>query len=292
MKKNIKEGKNTKNKSEKNISELIKPYGDTLNDGVIQLSFTLPIEYSAKAKKAAEVYVKKLNFDEVQVTHAHKIAHNFTYFVVYAKANATLDYSTVQASEVTTAEMDFYQINDLIKNKLNRPLVVVGATIGDDAHTVGIDAIMNMKGYNQNYGLERYPEIRAFNMGAQVSIEELLKKGIEMDADAILVSQTVTQKDAHIRNFTAFIELLEAENLRKKFLLVAGGPRISNDLAIELGYEAGFGSGTLPSQVASFLITKILDKKGISFEHKNTSNTNTNTNNTNTNTNTYYQDGE
>ncbi|MBF0359516.1 MAG: cobalamin-dependent protein [Oligoflexia bacterium] len=274
---------------------MIKPYGDTLNDGVVQLSFTLPVECSARAKKAAELYVQKLSFDEVQVTHAHKIAHNFTYFVVYARAKHMIDYSKVKASEVTTKEMDFYQINDLIKNRLLRPLVVVGATIGDDAHTVGIDAIMNMKGYNQNYGLERYPEIRAYNMGAQIPTEELLKKALEIDADAILVSQTVTQKDAHIRNFTAFIELLEAENLRKKFLLVAGGPRVTNDLAIELGYEAGFGPGTLPSQVASFLITKILDKKGINYENSN-NNKNTNDNiNFHTNTNvsaSYYQDGE
>ncbi len=43
------------------MGNLIKPYGDTLNDGVMQLSFTLPVELSAKAKKAAEVYLEKLN---------------------------------------------------------------------------------------------------------------------------------------------------------------------------------------------------------------------------------------
>ena len=139
-------------------------------------------------------------------------------------------------------------------------MAVVGATIGSDAHTVGIDAIMNMKGYNQDYGLERYSEINALNIGAQVTSEELLKKALELKADAILVSQTVTQKDAHIRNFTELVELLEAENLRSKFLLVAGGPRITNDLAIELGYDAGFGPGTRPSQVASYLITTLLAK--------------------------------
>ncbi len=241
--------------------ENIKPYGDTSDDGMIQLSFTLPVEYGARAKKAAELYAQKLNLKDVSVAHAKKIAENFTYFVIYGKAIPTLDYSTVEATEVETVELDFYQINTLIKTELNRPLNVVGATIGTDAHTVGIDAIMNMKGYNQNYGLERYPEINAYNMGAQVTAEELLKKALETDADAILVSQTVTQKDAHIRNFTELIELLEAENLKSKFLVLAGGPRVSNDLAIELGYEAGFGPGTVPSQVASFIATRIIAKK-------------------------------
>jgi beta-lysine 5,6-aminomutase beta subunit len=241
--------------------KIIKPYGDTLNDGVVQLSFTLPIENGERAKKAAEVYVSKLNFENVSVVHAERIADNFTYFVVYARAIPTLDYSTVKVTEVKTRQMNFYEINELIKARLGRRLSVVGATIGSDAHTVGIDAIMNMKGYNQDYGLERYPEINAYNLGAQVSCEELLGKALEVDADAILVSQTVTQKETHLRNFSEFIELLKARGLRKRFLLLAGGPRMTNALANELGYDAGFGPGTLPSQVASFVVNKILQRK-------------------------------
>ena len=239
--------------------EMIKPYGDTLNDGIVQLSFTLPVENCERAKKAAETYVSKLNFENVSVVHAGKIADNFTCFVVYARAIPTLDYSTVKVAEVKTRKMNFYEINEVIKTKIGGRLSVVGATIGSDAHTVGIDAIMNMKGCHRDYGLERYPEIDACNMGAQVSCEALLEKALEVNADAILVSQTVTQKDTHIRNFSEFIKLLKAKNLRKRFLLLAGGPRMTNDLAMELGYDSGFGPGTLPSQVASFIATKILE---------------------------------
>jgi len=149
------------------MSEMIKPYGDTFNDGITQLAFTLPIENGAKARKAAEIYLTRLNFENPAVAHAEKIANNFTYFVVFARAMPSLDYSTVTASEVQTAELDFYQINNLIKKELNRKMAVVGATMGSDAHTVGIDAIINMKGYNQDYGLERYPEINALNIGAE-----------------------------------------------------------------------------------------------------------------------------
>ena len=244
-----------------NNPNLIKPYGDTMNDGMIQLSFTLPVEYSARARKAGEMYLSKLNLENVQISFAEKLADGFTYFVAYAKASPTLDFSTVVASEVTTRDMTMSEINQLIKEKLNRKLVIVGATIGTDAHTVGIDAIMNMKGYHGDYGLERYSEIEAHNLGAQIPPEGLLQKARDLSADALFVSQTVTQKDAHIRNFTAFVELLEAEKMRKKFILIAGGPRINNDLAIELGYDAGFGPGTTASKVASYIIHKILDKK-------------------------------
>ena len=59
-----------------------------------------------------------------------------------------------------------------------------------------------------------------------------------------------------------FAELLKARNLRNRFLLLAGGPRMTNALANELGYDAGFGPGTLPSQVASFVVNKILERRG------------------------------
>ncbi|MFC1683993.1 OAM dimerization domain-containing protein [Pseudomonadota bacterium] len=242
----------------------IKPYGDTLDDGIVQLAFTLPVENSAKASKAAEAYVSMLNFTDVHVVHAEKIADNFTYFVVYAKAIPSLDYAKVQVPTAQYEHMEFYEINALIADQLHRRITVIGATIGHDAHTVGIDAIMNMKGYNQDYGLERYPELMAINLGAQVPCETLIQQAIEHHADAILVSQTVTQKSSHVHNFTELVELLEAEKLRDRFILIAGGPKISNEFAIELGYDAGFGPRTVPSQVASFIVTRLLQKQ----EHK------------------------
>jgi len=154
--------------------------------------------------------------------------------------------------------MDYYAINKLIKTALARKLVVVGAAIESDAHTVGIDAIMNMKGFAGEYGLERYPEMEALNIGSQVPCEQLLKSALEHNADAILVSQIVTQKNIHVQNLTKLIELLEAEGVRERFVLVVGGPRISNAFAKELGYDAGFGSRTTPLEVATFLSQEVV----------------------------------
>ena len=49
------------------------------------------------------------------------------------------------------------------------------------------------------------------------------------------------------------VELLEAEGLRDKMILVCGGARISHELAKELGYDAGFGMNTYADDVASFI---------------------------------------
>jgi beta-lysine 5,6-aminomutase beta subunit len=138
--------------------------------------------------------------------------------------------------------------------------VVVGASTGTDAHTVGIDAIMNMKGYAGHYGIERYDMFEAYNLGSQVPNEEFIAKGLELHADALLVSQTVTQKDVHIKNMTELIELLEAEGLRDKMIVVCGGPRISHELAKELGFDAGFGAGTYADDVASFVAQEFVKR--------------------------------
>ncbi|MCU4175677.1 OAM dimerization domain-containing protein [Carboxylicivirga sp. N1Y90] len=242
---------------------MIRPYGDTMNDGAIQLSFTLPVPHSAKADEAARQYAKKLGFNEVEVVHSNPLSDKFTFFVIYGKTTQQLDYDKVEV-EAIEKTMDYYEVNNYIEENIKRKIVVVGACTGTDAHTVGIDAIMNMKGFDQHYGLERYPMIEAINMGAQITNEELIERAVELNADAILVSQVVTQKEVHIQNMTDLIELMEAEGVRSKMLVVAGGPRISNKLALELGYDAGFGRGTFPENVASFVVEKMVEKKAVS----------------------------
>lgn len=238
---------------------MIRPYGDTLNDGAVQMSFTLPVAHSARADEAAIIFGKKLGFKEVEVVYSNPLSDEFTFFVVYGKTEISIDYDKVVVEEVEKS-LDFYGVNNFIEENIKRKIVVVGACSGTDAHTVGIDAIMNMKGFDQHYGLERYPMIEAFNLGAQVTNEDLIKKAVELKADAILISQIVTQKDVHIQNLTEFIELLEAEGLRSKMVVCAGGPRIGNKLALELGYDAGFGRGTYPEDVASFIVEKMHER--------------------------------
>ena len=82
-------------------------------------------------------------------------------------------------------------------------------------------------------------------------------KAIEVGADAILVSQTVTQQNLHIRNLTELVEIVEAEGRRKQLILACGGPRVSNELAKELGYDAGFSKGTYPHHLATFIVREL-----------------------------------
>jgi len=238
------------------MSGPIKPYGDTLGDGKVQLSFTLPIEWSESADEAARQLVVKMGFSDVAVAEGRRIANGFSFFVVYASTPVAVDVSLIGASSTAHA-MSMDEIDALVRERIGRKVRVAGACIGTDAHTVGIDAILNMKGYKGDYGLERYKEFETFNLGSQVSVEQLVRFTKEHAIDAILASQVVTQKGSDIANFTALGELLEAEGLRDGVLLIAGGPRVTNLLATELGYDAGFGRNTVPSDVAAFIAQRL-----------------------------------
>jgi beta-lysine 5,6-aminomutase beta subunit len=80
---------------------------------------------------------------------------------------------------------------------------------------------------------------------------------MEVEADAILISQVVTQRDIHLRNLTRMVELVEASGIRNKVVMVAGGPRIDNSIAVELGYDACFGRGSFAEDVATFIIEEL-----------------------------------
>ena len=231
----------------------VKPYGDTLNDGRMQFSFALPVTCDEAGKEAAKVLLKTMGLDNIEICFLTDLHEGFTQFVAYANTSVTVDTTKIHVKVVDTEVMSMDETDEFIEKNIGKKLTVVGACIESDAHTVGIDAIMNMKGYNHRYGIERYKYFNAYNLGAQVASEELLKKARELNADAILVSQIVTQKDIHIKNLTKLIELAEAEGLRDKMLFICGGPRINHELAIELGYDAGFGAGSYSTNVASYI---------------------------------------
>jgi beta-lysine 5,6-aminomutase beta subunit len=243
------------------MANIVRPYGDTLDDGKVQLSFTLPVPDGPKGREAARLLVLSWGFKDCDVVHSGSVADDFSFYVAYATSDKGVDYEAAKADAATEGlSMGMDAVSDFVREKIGRKVVVVGACTGFDAHTVGIDAIMNMKGYNHHFGLERYAMLEAHNLGAQIPNERLIEYAEKVHADAVLISQVVTQKDIHIQNLTQFIELLEAKGERGRFICVAGGPRLSNKLAVELGFDAGFGKGSYADDVATFVVKKLADK--------------------------------
>jgi beta-lysine 5,6-aminomutase beta subunit len=238
---------------------IVRPYGDTTGDGMVQVSFTLPVPHDKRAEGAALQLAAKMGLDPAMVVHARQMGDGFTFFVVYGRVHHLVD-----LSKVTVVERDFpllspKEVNAAIRAGLRRKLVVVGACIGTDAHTVGIDAILNLKGIAGEKGLEYYREMRVVNLGAQVTVPHLVAAARREKADAVLVSQVVTQRDTHLHNTremsAAFREAFPAG---RRPLLVVGGPRFDETMTGDLGVDRIFSRGTTPREVASYLVDAML----------------------------------
>lgn len=243
--------------------QVVRPYGDRRDDGIVQLSFVLPVPAGERARQAAHELALKMGMEQVHIAYMEAAAERYTFFVVYGRTSAAVDWSKIQVPElVHPRKRSFDELNAYALAEMGRRIVVVGACTGHDAHAVGIDAIMNPKGFAGDYGLERYPCFEVANLGAQVENDRLARVAKERRADAVLVSQIVTQRDVHRENARAFIEELARLGIREAVTAILGGPRIDHRLALEMGYDAGFGAGTKPSDVANHIVGAVLRRLG------------------------------
>jgi beta-lysine 5,6-aminomutase beta subunit len=238
--------------------QVIRPYGDTTGDGRVQLSFTLPVPFGdtterARAEGAALQLAAKMGLDPAMVVHAKAIGPDFAFFIVYGQVRHLVELDKVTVTEREYPLLSAREVNLRIRSGLGRKMVVIGACIGTDAHTVGIDAILNVKGHAGEKGLEYYREMRVVNLGSQVDVAALVARSQAERADAVLVSQVVTQRDAHLSNSREMADAFAAAAGRRP-LLVVGGPRFDPGMAAALGVDKIFGRGTTPSEVASYLV--------------------------------------
>lgn len=226
---------------------------------MVQMSFTLALAPGDRAREAAKRFAEAHGLREPLITAMEQAAKGYTYFVAYGHSMHAVDLSTIHVEELAAQPLTHEEIETQAK-RFGRKIVVVGGCTGSDAHTVGIDAILNYKGFAGEKGLESYKCFDAHNLGAQVENDELYARAKALGADAILVSQVITQRNCHKENALALVELLKKHGARDKFVLLLGGPRIDHKLALELGFDAGFGTGTKPASVASFIVDRLVPR--------------------------------
>jgi beta-lysine 5,6-aminomutase beta subunit len=237
---------------------VVRPYGDATGDGLVQVSFTLPVAKDKRAEGAALQLAAKMGLEPAMVVHSKAMGPDFTFFVVYGRVGHLVELGKVRVIEREFPLLSPKEVSGSVKKQLRRPLVIIGACIGTDAHTVGIDAILNIKGWAGEKGLEAYSDLEVHNLGAQVSVPDLVDQAQRLKADAVLVSQVVTQREAHVHNVTQMSAAFrEAYPASKRPVLVVGGPRFDEGAAKTLGVDRVFVKGTTPADVASYLVHRI-----------------------------------
>jgi beta-lysine 5,6-aminomutase beta subunit len=232
---------------------MILPFADQEADGLVSVSFSLPVAASPKATAAAKAIASRMGLSAPTIAHCRPLDDNACHFTVYGTIAVGVDWDALVAPEVPTLRQRG-EIEQAILNQFGRPLTVVGATTGTDTHTVGIDAILNAKGFAGEPGLESYACFEVTNLGSQIDNERLFQVSRDLDADVILVSQTVTQRRLHERNLASVVAAAAKYNMRSGRLLICGGPYISAELGTALGFDGTFSKESTARDVAQFVL--------------------------------------
>ncbi|MGC3998534.1 MAG: OAM dimerization domain-containing protein [Anaeromyxobacter sp.] len=76
--------------------QVIRPYGDRRDDGVVQLSFVLPVPAGERGREAAAEVARKMGMEGVHVAAMEPAADRYTFFVVYGRTSVAVDYGKIQ----------------------------------------------------------------------------------------------------------------------------------------------------------------------------------------------------
>src|SRR2546430_16036835 len=97
---------------------IVRPYGDTTGDGMVQLSFTLPVPADKRAEGAALQLAGKMGMDPAMVVHSRPMGDGYTFFVVYGRVRHLVDLSPGQGVGRGVPMLGAQAINTLIQPRL------------------------------------------------------------------------------------------------------------------------------------------------------------------------------
>src|SRR6476619_2139731 len=96
----------------------LRPYGDIMDDGTIQLAFTLPVEPSPEAREAAIQLVQKMGYEQIKVATMEKAANGFALFVIYGNLKHTVDYTKISVVKVEAKKRSRDEIDEIIRTRI------------------------------------------------------------------------------------------------------------------------------------------------------------------------------
>ncbi len=229
---------------------MIRPEVEWAGDGVVVLNLFLPTPMRT-AEAAALTMAKTMGLADPQVIHK-EVMHPAEGTYVEVKGSFVGDVNPEEL--VIPEEPRRLQADQIRKFVQQRKLKVVGATVGEDEHSVGMREILDIK----HGGLEGFG-VKCHYLGTSVPIEKVVDAALEIGAHAILISTIITHNDVHQLNMSKLHNLCLEKGVRQRLLLIAGGTQIHNELARSNGMDAGFGRGTKGIDVASFLVQALME---------------------------------
>jgi len=231
-------------------ADSILPETEWQGDGTVTVKMFFA-EPEPVARAAALAAAARMGLADPSVVHA-AVMHPAEGTVVEVKGRLT---EGIPRSEIKLEpapdRLDEDEIRQYVRE---RKLKVVAGTLGNDEHSAGLREILDIK----HGGLEKFG-FTCENLGTSVPPGKLLDAAVEYGADVVLASTIVSHGEVHRANLSKLHQLAVEKGVRDRFLLIGGGPQISNELAVECGLDAGFGRGTKGVDVASFVVRRLTD---------------------------------
>ncbi|HQJ40665.1 MAG TPA: OAM dimerization domain-containing protein, partial [Exilispira sp.] len=231
---------------------IVRPEVEWHGDGIVTVEMVLPV-FEEAAEIAGLTIAKQMTLKDPQIIHK-RVLHPAEGTMLLIKGKVD---HYVKLSDIKIPEKVEHLSDEIIENYVKEhELKVVGATLGEDEHSVGLQEILDIK----HGGIEKWG-FKCYYLGTSVPVEKLVDAAIEVGAKAILASTIITHGDVHKLNMKKLDQVCREKGIRDKVLLIAGGTQVTNDMAVAAGMDAGFGRGTHGIDVADFIVKKLISKE-------------------------------
>ena len=232
---------------------IVRPYGDTTGDGMVQLSFTLPVPHDKRAEGAALQLAAKMGLDPAMVVHAKPMGDGFTFFVVYGRVHHLVD-----LSQVVVAERDFPLLAAKEINTADQAADAAQADRGRRLHRHRRAHRRHRRdpqrqGHRRREGPGVLPGARGGQPGRPGQRAGPGRDGPRARRPTRCWSARSSPSATRTCTTPRRCRPRSARRCPadKRPLLVVGGPRFDELMTGELGVDRIFGRGTTPREVAS-----------------------------------------
>lgn len=241
------------NKKYRNTN-LLKPEMEWMADGTVMVNLFIPAERRV-AEIAALEFAKKMNLEEAEVINREVMQEaEGTRIELKGRLPFELDLNDL----VIPPEPKVLSEEEIREEIKNYPLKIVCGTIGEDEHSVGLREIIDIK----HGGIEKFG-IEVHYLGTSVPVEKLVDAAVELKADVILASTIISHDDIHYKNMKRIHELAIEKGIRDNIIIAAGGTQVNPENAVKQGIDAGFGRNSHGIDVATFIVEKRREMRGV-----------------------------
>lgn len=232
---------------------LTRPEVEWAGDGIVCVTVFVP-EEARVAEAAALKMGERMRLKNPEII-SRRMMHPSEGSLFELKG--VLDY-TIKKDELVLSKEEERMPDEEIEAFV-RPLGlhVVGATVGEDEHSVGMREILDIK----HGGIEKYG-FRCHYLGTSVPVSKMLDAALETNSRAVLISTIITHNDIHRTNMKRLHDLAVERGVRDQLVLIAGGTQVTDEIAKSCGMDAGFGRGSKGHHVGTFIV-KTLQEKGL-----------------------------